>query len=57
MLRDRYLVAPMMGPGHTGTVRLPKGRWQDENGKKYKGGRTYELEVPLDRVPRFTKLS
>ena len=55
MLGDRYLVAPMMGPGHTRTVRLPNGRWQDENGKKYKGGRTYELEVPLDRVPRFTR--
>jgi alpha-glucosidase len=54
MLGDRYLVAPMMGPGTSRTVRLPKGRWQDENGKTYKGGKTYELTVPLDRVPRFT---
>ena len=55
MLGDRYLVAPMMAPGHSRTVRLPKGRWQDENGKVYKGGRTYVLDVPLDRVPRFTR--
>ncbi|MBQ2148583.1 MAG: glycoside hydrolase, partial [Bacteroidales bacterium] len=55
MLGDRYLVAPMMTPGTTRTVQLPKGRWVDENGKVYKGGKTYELEVPIDRVPRFTK--
>ena len=55
MLGDRYLVAPMMTPGTSRSVHLPKGRWQDENGKKYKGGRTYQIEVPLDRVPRFTR--
>jgi alpha-glucosidase len=55
MLGDRYLVAPMLTPGHSRTVKLPKGRWQDETGKTYKGGRTYELEVPLDQVPRFTR--
>ena len=55
MLGDRYLVAPMMTPGHSRSVKLPKGRWQDENGKTYKGGRTYVLDVPLDRVPRFTR--
>lgn len=26
----------------------------DENGKKYKGGKTYTIDVPLDRLPRFT---
>lgn len=36
-------------------VRMPKGRWLDENGKVYKGGRTYALDVPLDRVPCFTR--
>ena len=55
MLGDRYLVAPMLTRGTTRTVRLPKGRWQDENGKAYKGGKTYTLDVPLDRVPRFTR--
>ena len=55
MLGDRYLVAPMMTSGHSRSVRLPKGRWQDENGKVYKGGRTYVLDVPLERVPRFTR--
>lgn len=56
MLGDRYLVAPMMTPGHSRTVHLPQGRWQDENGKVYKGGKTYTLDVPLDRVPRFTRI-
>jgi alpha-glucosidase len=55
MLGDRYLVAPMMTPGTSRSVQLPKGRWVDENGKVYKGGKTYELEVPIDRVPRFTR--
>ena len=45
----------MMTPGQSRAVKLPKGRWQDENGKTYKGGRTYVLDVPLDRVPRFTR--
>jgi alpha-glucosidase len=55
MLGDRYLVAPMLGSGTSRTVRLPAGRWQDETGKTYRGGRTYTLDVPIDRVPRFTR--
>ena len=35
--------------------KLPKGKWQDENGKVYKGGKTYTIDVPLDRLPRFTR--
>jgi len=56
MLGEKYLVAPMTAPGTTRTVRLPKGRWQDEQGKKYKGGRTYTIEVPIERTPIFTQL-
>ena len=55
MLGDRYLVAPVMDAGTSRSVKLPKGRWIDENGKKYKGGKTYVIEVPLDRLPRFTR--
>ena len=55
MLGDRYLVAPMLTKGTSRTVKLPAGRWVDEYGKTYKGGKTYTLEVPLGRVPCFTK--
>ena len=55
MLGERILVAPVMDAGTSRTVMLPKGKWQDENGKVYKGGRTYTIDVPLDRLPRFTR--
>lgn len=45
----------MMAPGAERTVTLPKGRWMDDTGKKYKGGRTYTISVPLDRIPVFTQ--
>ena len=56
MLGGKYLVAPMLEPGTSRTVRLPKGRWADETGRKYKGGKTYTLDVPLSRIPVFTRL-
>jgi len=54
MLGDKYLVAPMVVKGTTRTVKLPKGNWIDEKGKKYKGGQTVTIEVPLNRLPFFT---
>ena len=42
-------------PGMQRNVILPRGTWQDENGKVYEGGRTYTLDVPLERIPIFTK--
>ena len=51
---DQWINRPILG-GEFAVEFLPTGRWQDENGKKYKGGRTYQIEVPLDRVPRFTR--
>jgi len=53
MLGDKYLVAPMIIKGSTRTVKLPKGNWVDELGKKYKGGKVVTIEVPLDRLPYF----
>jgi len=55
MLGDKYLVTPMVGPGYSRVVRLPKGQWVDEQGKKYKGGKEYTLDVPIERVPYFVK--
>lgn len=56
MLGDKYLVAPVVGPQHTRKVMLPKGRWKDDTGKKFKGPRTIEIDVPLDRLPYFESL-
>jgi len=56
MLGDKYLVAPMLNKGTSRSVALPKGRWQDENGKIYRGGKSYELNVPIDRLPYFVKI-
>ncbi len=56
MLGDTYLVAPMTTQGTSRSVKLPKGTWKDEQGRKYKGGKTYTIEVPLSRIPYFTKI-
>ena len=56
MLGDKYLVAPVMTKSDIRTVKLPKGTWQDEQGKKYKGGKEYTLKVPLERLPYFVKI-
>ncbi len=56
MLGDKYLVAPMVTTGLSRDVRLPKGTWRDEQGKRYKGGKTYHIEVPLSRLPYFEKI-
>ena len=56
MLGDKYLVAPIMSSGNTRTVKLPKGKWKDDLGKVYKGGKTYTLDVPLSRLPWFVEV-
>ena len=56
MLGDKYLVAPMILKGYSRSVKLPKGNWKDELGKKFKGGKSYVIDVPLNRLPYFEKL-
>ncbi|MFA9389605.1 MAG: glycoside hydrolase family 31 protein [Prolixibacteraceae bacterium] len=57
MVGDSLLVAPKVdAPGSTRTVYLPKGKWMSDTGEKYKGGKSYEIEVPLERLPYFQKL-
>ena len=53
MLGDKYLVAPVVTNDLSREVKLPKGTWRDEQGKKYKGGKTYKIKVPLERLPYF----
>lgn len=47
---------PMLEPGTSRQVTLPAGRWIDEKGKKYRGGKSYVIDVPLDRIPVFTAI-
>ncbi len=54
MLGDKYLVAPMTSKGTSRMVRLPKGTWVDELGKRHKGGQTIKMEIPLNRLAYFT---
>jgi alpha-glucosidase len=54
MLGDKIMVAPMDKKQTSREVKLPKGKWTDELGKTWKGGKTYTIEVPLDRIPVFT---
>lgn len=56
MLGDKYLVAPMVSPGNSREVKLPKGRWRDDLGKVHRGGRTIAIDVPLNRLPYFEKM-
>jgi alpha-glucosidase len=55
MLGDKYLIAPVVSREHVREVRLPKGKWKDENGKIYKGGQTLRFDIPLERVLYFEK--
>lgn len=53
MLGDKYLVAPIVTPSNERVVQLPKGKWRDDEGKVYKGGRSYKISVPLSRLLFF----
>ena len=54
MLGDQILVAPLLEKGKTQReVKLPKGIWIADDGKKFKGGNSYTIDVPLDRLPYF----
>jgi alpha-glucosidase len=51
------IVAPMLDKAKsTRTVVLPKGKWLADDGKKYKGGKTYQINVPIDRLPYFKQV-
>jgi len=57
VLGDEIIVTPVVTKGDLKRkVVLPKGKWQDEKGKIYKGNKTVEIEVPLGRLPFFTKV-
>ncbi len=57
VLGSDIIVAPVLEKGvRARKVILPKGTWQAEDGVKYKGGKTVDIAVPLDRLPYFRKI-
>jgi len=54
MLGPGILVAPVDKKETSRNVVLPKGSWLGDDGKKYKGGKSYQIEVPINRLPFFT---
>lgn len=56
MLGEKFMVAPVVTKENTCTVKLPKGQWKDDLGKKYRGGQTVTIDVPLSRLPYFEKM-
>ena len=56
MLGNNILVAPFLSKGEgSRKVILPKGTWKSDAGKDYKGGKSITINVPLTRLPYFTK--
>jgi len=54
VLGSGVIVAPVVEKGvKTRKVVLPKGKWIADNGTKYKGGQTIEIDTPMDRIPYF----
>ncbi|RIJ49986.1 glycoside hydrolase [Maribellus luteus] len=57
MLGNDILVAPVLEKGaQRQNVILPKGNWIDEIGVTYKGGKSVNIEVFLDRLPYFKRV-
>jgi len=53
MLGETILVAPVDKKETSRKVVLPKGKWLSDEGKKYKGGVSYTIDVPIARLPYF----
>jgi alpha-D-xyloside xylohydrolase len=56
MMGDRVLVAPVVAGQEARAVYLPRGGWRDFwTGKRFEGGKSYKLAVPIDRILVFVK--
>jgi alpha-glucosidase (family GH31 glycosyl hydrolase) len=57
MLGNDILVSPVVKKGaRSRLVVLPEGTWECEQGETFKGGQTVKIDVPLERLPYFTKI-
>jgi alpha-glucosidase len=57
MLGDQFLVAPVIDENDYRYVKLPKGKWRDELGNIYDGGKTIKIDAPIERLPYFEKIN
>jgi alpha-glucosidase len=64
MIKDQFvlgndiIVAPVLEKGaRSRSVVLPKGEWQADDGSIHTGGASVQIEVPLLRLPYFSKKS
>jgi alpha-glucosidase (family GH31 glycosyl hydrolase) len=56
MVGDSILVAPILKPGNTRTVKLPKGKWLDANSKKIlRGPKSITVTASIEQLPFFIK--
>lgn len=53
MLGSKYLVAPVMSADGKRMVRLPRGTWVDDLGKKIRGPQVIQIAAPLSRLPYY----
>ena len=53
MLGQNILVAPIVNNTYARNVVLPRGKWKSDEGKYYDGNASYNIEVPLNRLPYF----
>ena len=57
MLGSKFMVAPVVTTENRRSIKLPKGKWKDDLGKIQQGGKTIEVDVPLNRIPYFEKIN
>jgi alpha-glucosidase (family GH31 glycosyl hydrolase) len=57
MLGNEMIVAPMLEKDKSQRiVVLPEGKWKADDGTTFKGGKSYTIDVPLDRLPYFVSV-
>ncbi|KAA6352008.1 alpha-glucosidase [termite gut metagenome] len=56
MIGEKFMVAPVIHPGNQRTVILPEGKWRDELGKVYTGGKKITVEAAINRLPYFERI-
>ena len=57
MFGEKYLVAPVLGPGlRERQVYVPKGTWRNvDTGEVISGGQTVTVPAPLEVIPVLEK--
>jgi len=57
ILGNDILVAPIVEKGaRTRKIVLPEGKWMSDEGQVFVGGKSYDIDVPLFRLPYFKRL-